>query len=132
MAAPYVNYGEMQNRGYDISVAYHTGKNAKLNWKSTLIFSQYRNTVKALNSQTSSLVQTLAVNGNPPITKTMVGQPVGLFYGYEMAGIFQTVDQLYASPIKAGNDRNPKNGTYLGDIQFKDNNKSGDIEGEDQ
>ena len=132
MAAPYVNYGEMQNKGYDISVAYHTDKNSKINWKSTLIFSQYRNTVKALNSQTSSLIQTLSVNGNPPITRTMVGQPVGLFYGYEMAGIFQTVDQLYASPIKSGIERNPKNGTYLGDIQFKDNDKSGTISGEDR
>jgi hypothetical protein len=49
-----------------------------------------------------------------------------------MAGIFQTVDQLYAAPIKAGNERNPKNGTYLGDIQFRDNDKSGVIDGEDR
>ncbi len=132
MAAPYVNYGELQNRGYDISIAYHTGKKSTINWKSTLIFSHYRNTVKALNDQLSHITQTLSVNGNPPVTKTMVGQAIGLFYGYDMAGLFRTVDQLYASAIRAGNERNPRNGTYLGDIQFRDHDKSGVIDGEDR
>ncbi len=77
-------------------------------------------------------MQTLSVNGNPPVTKTVIGQPVGLFYGYDMAGIFQTVDQLYAGAIKSNNERNPKNGTYLGDIQFRDHDKSGSIDGEDR
>jgi hypothetical protein len=88
--------------------------------------------VKELNSQTSNITQTLSVNGNPPITKTVVGQPVGLFYGYEKAGLFQTVEQLYSSAIRSGNDRNPKNGTYLGDIQFRDQDKSGAIDGDDR
>ena len=132
MAAPYVNYGKMQNKGYDISVVYHSGKHAKIDWKSTLIFSHYRNTVKELNSQTSNIIQTLSVNGNPPITKTVVGQPVGLFYGYEMVGLFQTIDQLNGAAIRAGNDRNAKNGTYLGDIQFRDQDKSGAIDGDDR
>lgn len=132
MAAPYVNLGQMQNRGYDISIVYHTPKNRKIDWKSTLIFSHYRNTVKELNSQTSSIIQSLSVNGNPPVTRTVIGQPVGLFYGYDKVGLFQTVDQLYGSAIRAGNDRNPKNGTYLGDIQFMDHDKSGAIDGEDR
>jgi TonB-linked SusC/RagA family outer membrane protein len=132
MAAPYVNFGKMQNKGYDISVAYHSDKNSKVEWKSTLIFSHYQNIVKELNSQTSNIIQTLSVNGNPPITKTVVGQPVGLFYGYQMVGLFQNIDQLYGSAIRAGNDRNPKNGTYLGDVQFKDQDKSGTIDGDDR
>jgi hypothetical protein len=49
-----------------------------------------------------------------------------------MTGLFQTVDQLYGSAIRAGNDRNPKNGTYLGDIQFRDQDKSGSIDGDDR
>jgi TonB-dependent starch-binding outer membrane protein SusC len=132
MAAPYVNYGKMQNKGYDISVVYHSGKQAKVDWKSTLIFSHYQNTVKELNSQTSSIIQTLSVNGNPPVTKTVVGQPVGLFYGYQTVGLFQTIDQLNGAAIRAGNDRNAKNGTYLGDIQFRDQDKSGAIDGDDR
>jgi TonB-linked SusC/RagA family outer membrane protein len=132
MSAPVVNFGKMQNRGYDISVAYHSGKSARLEWKSSLVFSHYRNTVKELNSQTSNIIQTLSVNGNPPITKTLVGQPVGLFYGYEKVGLFQTIDQLYSAPIRAGIERNPKNGAYLGDIQFRDQDKSGAIDGDDR
>lgn len=132
IAAPYVNFGKMQNRGYDISFIYHTPKNSRVDWKSTLVFSHYQNIVKELNSQTSNITQVLSVNGNPPITRTVVGQAVGLFYGYETDGLFQTIDQLYASPIRSGNSRDAKNGTYLGDIRFKDNNKSGSIEGDDR
>jgi TonB-dependent starch-binding outer membrane protein SusC len=132
IAAPYVNFGKMQNRGYDISIIYHTPKQSKVDWKSTLVFSHYKNIVKELNSQTSNITQVLSVNGNPPITRTVVGEAAGLFYGYEMAGLFQTPEQLYASPIRSGNDRNPKNGTYLGDIQFKDRDKSGAIDGDDR
>ncbi len=64
--------------------------------------------------------------------KTLAGQPVGLFYGYETAGLFQSIDQLNAGAIRAGNDRNPKNGTYLGDIQFRDQDESGAIDGDDR
>ena len=132
MAAPWVNFGKMQNKGYDISIAYHTPKNSGLSWKSSLVFSHYENTVKELNSQTSNITQTLSVNGNPPITKTVVGQPVGLFYGYEMTGLFQTPDQLYASAIRTNNARDAKSGTYLGDIQFRDQDKNGVIDGDDR
>jgi len=133
IAAPYVNFGKMQNRGYDISIAYHTPKSSSaFTWKSSLVLSHYQNIVKELNSETSSITQTLAVNGNPPITKTMVGQPVGLFYGYQTMGLFQTVDQLYGSAIRANNAIDAKTGTYLGDIQFRDQDKNGVINGDDR
>jgi TonB-dependent starch-binding outer membrane protein SusC len=132
IAAPYVNFGKMQNKGYDISIIYHTPKNSVIDWKSTLILSHYKNIVKELNSQTSNITQVLSVNGNPPITRTVIGQPVGLFYGYETDGLFQTIDELYGGAIRSGNDRNSKTGTYLGDVRFKDNNKSGSIEGDDR
>jgi TonB-linked SusC/RagA family outer membrane protein len=132
IAAPYVNFGKMQNKGYDISFIYHTPKQSKIDWKSTLVFSHYKNIVKELNSQTSNITQVLSVNGNPPITRTVVGQSVGLFYGYEMMGLFQTPEQLYSSAIRSGNDRNAKNGTYLGDVQYRDQDKSGAIDGDDR
>ncbi|MCS3799266.1 TonB-dependent receptor [Niastella sp. OAS944] len=132
IAAPYVNFGKMQNKGYDISFIYHTPKQSKIEWKSTLVFSHYKNIVKELNSQTSNITQVLSVNGNPPVTRTVVGQAVGLFYGYETAGLFQTPEQLYSSAIRSGNDRNAKNGTYLGDIQYRDQDKSGAIDGDDR
>jgi len=132
IAAPYVNYGKMQNKGYDISLIYQTPKMTQVSWKSTLILSHYKNTVKELNSQTSNITQTLAVNGNPPITRTMVGQAVGLFYGYEMMGLFQTTEQLYGSAIRANNQRDAKTGTYLGDVQYRDQDKNNQINGDDR
>ncbi len=132
IAAPYVNFGKMQNKGYDISFIYQTPRMTQVSWKSTLIVSHYENTVKELNSQTSNITQTLSVNGNPPITKTMVGQPVGLFYGYEKIGIFQTPEQLYGSAIRANNAIDAKTGTYLGDVQYRDQDKNNVIDGDDR
>jgi TonB-linked SusC/RagA family outer membrane protein len=132
MAAPYVNYGKMQNKGYDISIIYHTPGKTQVSWKSTLILTHYENTVKELNSQTSNITQALSVNGNPPITKTLIGQPAGLFYGYEMTGLFQTSEQLYGSAIRANNQIDAKTGTYLGDVQYRDQDKNNVIDGDDR
>lgn len=130
--SPFVNSGKMQNKGIDVSLGYHTAANKPFTWKSTLVFSHYRNTVKELNSQTSDITQTLSVNGNPPITKTLVGSAVGQFYGYKAIGVYKTAADLATYPRRSGNAIDPKSGTYLGDIIFQDTNKDGIINGDDR
>ncbi len=132
MNPPYVNSGKMQNKGIDVSLGYHTDAKKPFTWKSSLVLSHYKNTVKELNSQTSDITQTLSVNGNPPITKTLVGSAVGQFYGYKAIGIFRTAADLATYARRAGNTIDPKSGTYLGDIIFQDTNKDGVINGDDR
>lgn len=132
IAAPYVNAGKMRNKGIDLSLNYRTAGNKAFGWNSSLVISHFRNEVLELNSQTADITQTLSVNGNPPITKTIVGAPVGQFYGYQVAGLYQNADQLNTLARRSGNAIDAKTGTYLGDIIFKDLNNDGMIDGNDR
>jgi TonB-dependent starch-binding outer membrane protein SusC len=128
---PYGNIGKMQNKGYDISVNYHSHPSAAFGWNSTLIFSHYLNQVKELSSENSSIITSINT-GNTNITKTAPGQPIGQFYGYEVEGLFQTPKQLLSAPVQNGVPIDARTGMYLGDIQFKDINKSGTVNDSDR
>ncbi len=132
LSAPYVNFGKMENKGLDLSIGYNNGANHKLGFRSNLVLSHYKNIVRELSSASSNISQSLSVNGNPTITRTVVGQPVGLFYGYQVEGIYQSLAELSSSAIKSGNTINAKTGTYLGDIKFRNLNKDGVIDASDR
>ncbi len=131
IAAPYANMGEMQNKGYDVTVNYHNAAAAKTGWTSVVTLSHYLNTVRQLSGQASSIIQSINT-GNTSITKTAPGMPVGQFFGYQVLGLFQTPGQLLKAPVQNGKPIDPKTGTYLGDIQFRDVNGDGKVDDSDR
>jgi len=131
ISAPYANLGEMQNKGYDITLSYVHAPTQSLAWDGTLTFSHYRNTVRQLSGQASSIIQSINT-GNTNITKTSPGLPIGQFYGYQVLGLFQTPSQLLKAPVQNGKPIDPKTGTYLGDIQFRDITRNGVVDDSDR
>jgi TonB-linked SusC/RagA family outer membrane protein len=132
MDAPYSNLGSMRNRGYDITLSYNTTGNFV--WNSTLVFSHYKN--KLLDIQDGlNLVQSVNFNGYQPydVTNTVVGEPIGMFYGYVAEGIFNNLDQLNSAPLQFDQAVGTAAGqTYLGDIKYKDVNNDGKIDATDR
>jgi len=63
-------------------------------------------------------------NGNLA-TRTVVGEPIGEFYGYKVIGVFQTQAQVNASPQK-------NTSTQPGDFIYQDTNKDGSIDSKDR
>jgi TonB-linked SusC/RagA family outer membrane protein len=63
-------------------------------------------------------------NGNLA-TRTVVGDPIGEFYGYKVAGVFQTQAQINASAQKG-------TGAQPGDFIYQDTNKDGSIDSKDR
>ena len=63
------------------------------------------------------------------VTKTIVGQPVGQFYGYQAVGIIRTNEQLANAPIPFTGNKAVK--SQLGDIEYVDQNKDGLIDDKD-
>jgi hypothetical protein len=60
-------------------------------------------------------------------TVTMVGQPIGVYYGYVTDGLFQNEEDVLSSAVQIPDPTNPgvnlynrKTGVYVGDIKFKD------------
>ncbi len=134
ISAPYSNLGTMDNKGYEISISYNTRNNGNFNWDSSLNFSHYSN--KLIDIQNGIiLTQQVNTNGYQPVvvTNTVVGQPIGMFYGYVAEGIFKDLKTLNAAPLQFGQSVGTGAGqTYLGDIKYKDVNGDGVIDAKDK
>jgi TonB-linked SusC/RagA family outer membrane protein len=134
---PYVNAGNIQNKGIEFSITSRNIVGKDFKWTTNVIFSHYTNKVLSLNGA-PPIVGNVSTGFGPqiPATLTQVGGPVGEFYGYKVQGIIKTQAQLQylaahpqnvlgitgtaGQPITS--DRTVSNGIYLGDIEYAGNN----------
>lgn len=130
---PYVNAGEIQNKGIELSITSQNIVTKDFKWTTNVIFSHYTNKVLSLNGFPAIIGNVSTGFGpNIPATYTQVGGPIGEFYGYKVQGIIKTTAQLQylaqhpqnvtGSPEVVSSDRTLGNGVYLGDIEYAGNN----------
>ncbi len=133
--APWVNLGEMENKGIDFTLNYNTIGAGDFSWNSSLTVSHYKNEVLELVDGLSINGQTGLDDTNEVLTRTVVGEPIGMFYGYQVEGMFRTMSDLQNAPIQFGQevgDASVVGRTWLGDIKFRDVNGDGVINGDDR
>ena len=114
-------------------------------WTSGLTFSINHNEVTKLYSESSAIS---GINGSETLTYTMVGEPVGQFYGYKVIGMFKEEGDFY----KKGADGNflldetgnriqvaipkdqtiGKSGIWVGDYIYEDRDNNGVIDEKDR
>ena len=125
--APFINGGDVQNKGVELS----------LNWNDRVGDFQYGATINLTHNKNE--VTRIAnsegiIHGDPDILsnqttevyRAQVGYPIGYFYGYSTAGIFQTEEEI-------ANYKGAKlEGTKPGDVIWVDHNKNGVIDEGDQ
>ncbi|WP_117881620.1 SusC/RagA family TonB-linked outer membrane protein [Aureibaculum luteum] len=122
ISAPYSNLGTMQNKGYEITLGLNLGDSKSFSWNSSLNYSHYSNNLISIQDGIV-LTQQINTNGYQPVvvTNTIVGQPIGMFYGYVSEGIFDDMATLNAAPLQFGQPVGTGSGeTYLGDYKYKD------------
>jgi TonB-linked SusC/RagA family outer membrane protein len=132
--APYSNLGEMENKGYDITLNYNTKGAGDFQYNSTLVFSHYKNKLTEIKDGLP-LTEDVNLNGyqSYTVTNTVVGSPIGMFYGYVAEGLFTTAEELANAPLQFGQSVGTANGqTYLGDVKYKDVNGDGVVDTKDR
>jgi TonB-dependent starch-binding outer membrane protein SusC len=117
ISAPWVNIGALENRGYGITIN-TVNIERPFTWKTSLNFSSFKNELTALYSNSALLDRTLWFMPNF-ISRSIVGQSVWRFYGYEKDGMFLHEDELVGAALPAGNTAAP-NSTWVGDFRYKD------------
>ncbi|NDV77395.1 TonB-dependent receptor [Dysgonomonas sp. 511] len=118
---PYMNIGKVDNRGIDIELNTHNIKGRDFNWNSNITFSLNRNKVKAMDDMDTPIYGKLDwYAGFQTVSKIMVGQPVGVFYGYITDGLYADAEDLRNSALPEGVDIHRTTGTWVGDVKFKD------------
>ena len=84
-AAMWMNTGEMKNHGWELTMTYRSPEYGDFSWNGTLNLSQYKNELVKFND---------VVTSQGGDYRLMVGQPMGVYYGYVCDGIFQDEDQV--------------------------------------
>ena len=119
-ADPVVNTAKVNNNGWDISANWREG--GTFSYHLGAILSPVHNEVKKLADGRSEIFS--AFLQGEPASHTVVGLPIGAFYGYKVAGIFQTQEEIAASPTLGGEKP--------GDIRYADTNNDGVLNGDDR
>src|SRR4029078_340788 len=83
---PVVNTAKVNNQGWDITATYR--KTGKLSYNLGVILSPVKNKVIKLAEGRNEIFS--AFLQGEPATHTVVGLPIGAFYGYKVDGIFQS------------------------------------------
>ncbi|WP_075590940.1 SusC/RagA family TonB-linked outer membrane protein [Labilibacter marinus] len=123
LAAPWGNYGEIENRGLEVTVVTHNLKK-EFKWDTDFQISMNRNKLVALDGTPSAHIEGYG-QWSDVVSLTEVGDPLFGFYGYVTDGIYQDLDDLKNSPKP---DKYPNDGetfefggtTYVGDQKYKD------------
>ncbi len=136
-AAPYINGGDVQNKGYELMISWNDNI-GDFKYGVTLSGAHNENRVTRLDNAEGIItgsVNVLAQNTSY-VSRVSVGQPIGYFYGYKTDGIFQNQGEVDAyvtsdgSPIQIGSEegvpRRP------GDVRFIDQNADGVIDDADK
>jgi TonB-linked SusC/RagA family outer membrane protein len=129
--APYINGGNILNRGYEVNVGWkdHIGK-FHYSVSGNMAFN-HNEVTKILGGGAIYGVNDQSFYGNNSQWYiAQAGMPAGSFYGYKTDGIFQTEADVQAYKNKSGGMIMPN--AVPGDIKFVDVNGNGTIDASDR
>jgi TonB-dependent starch-binding outer membrane protein SusC len=124
---PVTNAGKMTNTGVDISVSTNNIRKTDFTWRTTAIFTHYKNVLNDNGGVPNSAYREY---GNAiQVTNSPSGESVGSFYGLMTDGLFRSQEELNAFGYANSNNQLAvaPTGIWLGDIRFKDINNDGII-----
>jgi TonB-linked SusC/RagA family outer membrane protein len=133
ISSPWVNAGNINNKGFEISITSRNMIKKDFTWTTNVVFSHYSNKIISLNGFPSIIQIINTGNGGViQVTNSTVGGPVGEFYGYKIKGMITTESQLQnlaahpqnvvGKPEVVSSDRTNASGIYLGDFEYEGNN----------
>ena len=137
IGTPTVNIGALENRGYafTLNTVNIDNRAAGFSWTSNFNISGFKTEVTQFFTE-SAFIDRTAWYMNNFTQRAVIGLAPWLFYGYQYDGIFQSVEEIEASPVPVDNNGNRlqvgTDGIYVGDIKYKDVNGDGIIDERDQ
>ncbi|MBO4362447.1 MAG: TonB-dependent receptor [Paludibacteraceae bacterium] len=114
-ASVWRNTGDMRNTGFEFILNYYSPKYNDFSWNASFNISHYKNTVVKLNDFVTQLGDDV---------RLIEGQPMGVYYGYVVEGIFQNANQVA--------DHATQTGAAPGRLMYKDIVEDGVIDEKDQ
>jgi TonB-linked SusC/RagA family outer membrane protein len=114
------NAGQVLNRGFEFNLGWK-GEVKEFNYRIGLVGTTIHNETQKVNGIGGS--SDYLFNGDQT-TKTVIGKPIGSFYGYQTDGVFQNSAELAAYPHRSD--------AGVGDLRYADTNNDGVIDANDR
>jgi TonB-linked SusC/RagA family outer membrane protein len=135
------NVGSLENKGIEITLNTLNVNANNFSWRSNLNFSLNRNKVLDMGTGNQILGRvddnSWGMTGQTVINRTVQGQPIGQFYGYEVIGRFEKATDFYhinengeivRTPVMSDLPIDETSGVWVGDYIYKDQNSDGVID----
>jgi TonB-linked SusC/RagA family outer membrane protein len=122
-SAPYINSGNIENKGIDVALTYHASFNNDFKMDFTGTFTTYDNKVVSLPDGTAYI--DVGSNGSSTTySRLQPGHAVGAFFGYKVMGIFQNAAEVNAAA--------KQDAAAPGRFRYQDVNNDGVIDARDR
>jgi len=129
---PYINGGDVTNKGIELQLSYNSkvGNDFSYTVSGSYAYQQNRvNNIPTADGIIHGGTNSLFVNG-PEFFRAAEGNPIGYFWGYKTAGIFQNEAEVQAWKGKSGTVIQPN--AQPGDLKYVDLNGDGKISADDK
>ncbi len=128
-APPVVNGGTVRNRGFEIESGF---RQIVGDWRVSLSLTgtYNKNEVTSIENDEGRLFGAGVSTSMDHVAMAMVGKPIAFFWGYETAGIFQSMEEVQNHVNSEGVVIQPR--ARPGDLIFVDHNDDGQITDEDR
>lgn len=129
---PYINGGNVTNKGIELQLSYNDRIGKDFTYSISGSYAYNKNMVNNIPTADGIIhgsSNSLFVNA-PEFFRASSGNPIGYFWGYKTAGIFQTEADVQAWRGKNGSPLQPS--AHPGDIKFVDVNHDGVITADDK
>ncbi|WP_153799304.1 SusC/RagA family TonB-linked outer membrane protein [Foetidibacter luteolus] len=121
--APYVNGGNVVNKGVEIMVGYDKRASKGFSYSITGNIAFNRNEVTQLSNAGTAIQQFISFVGL--VNSTQIGAPIASFFGWQVDGVFQSEREVQDHAYQS-------NGTAPGDFRFRDLDGNDTINARDQ
>ena len=125
--APYINGGDVKNQGVEVALTWDD-KIGDFSYGASFNFAYNKNKVTRI-ANTEGIIHgetNVLSNSTDEMYRTQVGRPIGFFYGYKTAGIFQNEQEIANYKGAKLDDARP------GDVIWVDTNHDGKITVDDR
>ncbi|MCF0167680.1 MAG: TonB-dependent receptor [Bacteroidales bacterium] len=135
LAAPKGNYGSIENKGIEITLHGYIFDNQDFGWDSNFQITFNRNKLLSLTgTENASLIG--YGQWSDVVCVSEIGKPLYNFYGYKVAGVYESLADIENSPKAA---KYPADGVFsrtntvwVGDLKYEDLNHDGKIDESDR
>lgn len=129
---PFINGGNVTNKGIELQLSYnnHIGKDFNYSISGSYAYNKNLvNNIPTADGIIHGATNSLYVN-SPEFFRASAGNPIGYFWGYKTAGVFQSEEDVASYKNKAGQELQPN--AKPGDLKYVDVNGDGVISAADK